>query len=240
MNFFLFIVFTLEIFLGKKIMLLYLSVYLDNICYMVMVFAFIFIGASLHCTRTEKLASVNESTSGNEIGVYFDHSNCTTHECSGECTFCFKMYFALRKGDQYISLPIYGCGGPGHVAAKHLSISIVPVEEEQECKNVTSSPDQKDLVNLVLEKMSNEINKHNISDRLEVQMICSKSEVEIVTEPPTTTKELETETSAYESPASGITDPSKRPNGYCQAILSILIGTITSNSMIARLLPCKS
>ena len=192
----------------------------------------------MHCTRTGKLTSLNESTSGNEIGIDFDHSNCTTHECSGECTFCFQMYFALRKGGQHLSLPIYGCAGPGHVAANHLSISIFPQDEQQqECKNVTSSSDQKDFVNLLLEKMSDEIKKNNISDLLEVQLICSKSEEEIVTEPTTTTKGLETETSAYESPTSGINDPSKRPNGYCQAIYFILIGTITSNFMIARLLP---
>ena len=185
----------------------------------------------MFCDRTKQMESINGS-------MAHDDSNCTTHECSGECTFCFAIYFALRKGHRHISLPIFGCGGPGHVAAKHMSISSVSIEEflgeGQECKNVTSSPDQKDLVNLVLEKMSDEIKQKNISDQLEVRKICSRPEVK--RRAPTTSKEQETKTSTYESPTSGKTDSSKRSNGHCQAIFLISIGTIKSNFMIIRLL----
>ena len=111
------------------------------------------------------MESINEIINGTRSSMAHDDSNCTTHECSGECTFCFAIYFALRKGRRHISLPILGCGGPGHVAAKHLSVSSVSIEEflegEQECKNVTSSQDQKDLVNLVLESRATDVGFRN-------------------------------------------------------------------------------
>ena len=151
----------------------------------------------------------------------------------------YTLEIPLRKGRRDISLPILGCGGPGHVAAKHLSISSVSIEEfleeGEECKNVTRSPDQKDLVNLVLEKMSDEIKQKNTLDQLEVRKICSRPEVKRRT--PTTSNEQETKTSTYESPTSGKTDPSKLSNGYCQVIFLISIETLASHFMITRLLP---
>ena len=139
------------------------------------------------------------------------------------------MYFALRKGGKHTSFPFYGCGGPGHVAAKHFTISNVLIEE---CKNVTSSPHQEDFVNLVLDKLSDELKQENISDQLEVQKICSKSEDEMIARAPTTAEEVELESSSYQSPTSGKTG-TKRSIGYCQAIYVILIGTITSAFMNA-------
>ena len=67
----------------------------------------------MFCDRTKKMENINEIINGTRSSMAHDDSNCTTHECSGEFTFCFAMYFTLRKGRRYISLPILGCGAPG-------------------------------------------------------------------------------------------------------------------------------